>query len=71
MQTCETVEIIRLLGLQGPEKPKKPMSQIESWVPRHLPVRLGFFGFFGFLFCFFVVLSLFHFFCLVHFGGLI
>ena len=36
-----------------PKKPKKPMSQIECWVPRHLPVRLGFFGFFGFLFCFF------------------
>ena len=31
-----------------PKKPKKPMSQIECWVPRHLPVRLGFFGFFGF-----------------------
>ena len=58
-QTCETVEIIRLLGLQGPEKPKKPkkpkkpMSQIECWVPRNLPVRLGFFGFFVF-FCFLV-----------------
>ena len=51
-----------------PKKPKKPMSQIECWVPRHLPVRLGFFVFFvffvffGFWFCFF---------CLVHFGGLI
>ena len=32
-----------------PKKPKKPMSQIECWVPRHLPVRLGFFGFFCFL----------------------
>ena len=31
-----------------PKKPKKPMSQIECWVPRHLPVRLGVFGFFGF-----------------------
>ena len=57
---------IRLLGLQGPEKPKKPkkpMSQIECWVPRHLPVRLGFFGFFRF-FRFFFFFSVFSFFCL-------
>ena len=40
---------------------KKPMSQIECWVPRHLPVRLDFFGFFGFFrfFRFFSVFSVF------------
>ena len=45
----------KLLSLKKPKKPKKPMSQIECWVPRHLPVRLGFFGFFMFFrfFCFF------------------
>ena len=48
-----------------PKKPKKPMSQIECWVPRHLPVRLGFFVFLFFFFFWFC------FFCLVHFGGLI
>ena len=39
------------------------MSQIECWVPRHLPVRLGFFRFFFRFFSgFLVVFSLFRFF---------
>ena len=41
------------------KKTKKPMSQIECWVPRHFPVRLGFFRFFVFFFCCFEFVSFF------------